>query len=83
MTKKIVTLTKLAEMVGRHRNQLYTYLEEKGLKPQYTDENGRKYWSEKTALEIVEAVREAKADFHPGRGKKIEILGLKRKRKSE
>jgi hypothetical protein len=77
MTKKIVTLTRLAEIIGRHRNQVRAYR----LRPDYVDENGCEYWTEKTAQRIAQKVAEAKAAYQPGYGRKIELSGLKRKKR--
>jgi hypothetical protein len=76
MTRKIVTLTGLAKIIGRHRNQVRSYR----LQPDFTDETGNEYWGEKTAQKIAQRVAEARAAFH-GQGTKIKIRGLKRKKR--
>ena len=75
MTRKIVTMTGLAEMVGRHRNMVYRYR----LQPDYVDEDGRGYYSLKTAEKLAEKVRE----YQPGKGRRMKLRGLKRKPKGK
>jgi cytochrome c2 len=76
MTRRIVTLPGLAKIVGRHKNQVRRYR----LEPDFVDEHNREFWKEETAQKIKEKIADARAAFH-GRGTKIKIRGLKRKKR--
>jgi RPA family protein len=80
VTKQIVTLKRLAEIIGKHRNLVAGYQ----LRPDYIDENGHEFWTLKTAARIAEKVKE----YRKGSGKRVtssrlKQIGLKQKREKK
>ena len=76
MTRRIVTLTGLAKIIGRSRNQVRSYR----LQPDFIDEHDCEYWKEETAQKIKQHVAEARETYR-GRGTRLKIRGIQRKKR--
>lgn len=71
--KKIINITELARMAGRHPTRLSRYVREGRLKGDYVDTEGVYYWNPSSAARIVRIIKEHEASGKVGRGSSIDF----------
>jgi hypothetical protein len=81
MTRRLVSIKKLEQMTGTHRNRLHDYIREERFEPEFKADTGHVYWTQATAERIAQVLKEEKATLQKGRGRKIEFSRLKHRQK--
>jgi hypothetical protein len=70
-TRRIINVTRLAEMAERHPTRLSKLIKKGRLKGDYIDNEGFHYWTHSGAERIVKIIQDYEASGKAGRGSTI------------
>jgi hypothetical protein len=82
MPKKILSVKGLAKLTGTHRTRIHDYLREGRIMPEYIDDSEHGYWSMAEAEKIAKVLEEERAVLKKGPGRRLELEGLKRRKRT-